>query len=106
MKSRTSENLSTKKAARRTQDHTARVMHDEELKETEAEDHAGVRRSPRLKHLRPAVHHGPRSAEALAGRREDNDGARVGSSMDLTGRLETIETERVSGLFQSLQSVF
>mmetsp|Transcript_19258 Transcript_19258/g.57206 ORF Transcript_19258/g.57206 Transcript_19258/m.57206 type:complete len:190 (-) Transcript_19258:92-661(-) len=46
MKSRTSENLATKKAARRTQDHAARVMCDEEIKETEAEDHAGVRRSP------------------------------------------------------------
>eukprot|EP00955_Chlamydomonas_euryale_P027802 293376-Chlamydomonas_euryale.AAC.1 len=40
MKSRTSENFATKKAARRTQDHTARVMRDKEIKETEAEDHA------------------------------------------------------------------
>eukprot|EP00955_Chlamydomonas_euryale_P029493 311094-Chlamydomonas_euryale.AAC.1 len=73
MKSRTSRNLATKKAVRRTQDHTGRVMRDEEIKETEAEDHAGVRRGPRWKQLRPAVHHGPRSAEARAGRREDND---------------------------------
>eukprot|EP00955_Chlamydomonas_euryale_P072799 361525-Chlamydomonas_euryale.AAC.1 len=48
---------------------------NEENKETEAEDHAGVRRSPRWKQLRPAVHDSPRSAEARAGRREDDDGA-------------------------------
>eukprot|EP00955_Chlamydomonas_euryale_P083838 363896-Chlamydomonas_euryale.AAC.4 len=51
MKSRTSKNVAIKKAARRTQGHTARVTRDEEIKETEAEDHASVRRSPRWKQL-------------------------------------------------------